>query len=84
MDIKTFWKIYGKHIEAFLIIGLLLLVWFTYSQNNKLQKEISLNCGWEEETYRCVCGKDLVIPLELKMNQTDLSFVGGLNVPMDR
>jgi hypothetical protein len=65
-----FWKEYGKHIEAFLIITLLITTIFVYYNNNKLQKEINKNCGWETETYRCICGKDLVIPYEIKLNTT--------------
>jgi hypothetical protein len=86
MDIKTFWKLYGRHIEAFMIIGLLILVWFTYSTNNELQKKINENCGWEEETYRCFCGKDIVQQLELKYEQlnNNLKLPGDFYVPMDR
>jgi hypothetical protein len=84
MDIKTFWKQYGQHIEALAIILLLVLVWFTYASNNKLQKEINVNCGWGDETYRCVCGKGIVEQLELKMNQTNLNTFGDFYVELDK
>jgi len=70
-EIVSFYK---KRIEpfvaifilVFLIVGCILLY-----QDNQLKKEISKNCGWEKEDYKCYCEKN---------------DVGGfnLNVPMDR
>ena len=76
---------YKKRIEpfvaifilAFLIVGCILLY-----QDNQLKKEISKNCGWEKEDYKCYCEKSFIDDIGLRINND----VGGfnLNVPMDR
>jgi hypothetical protein len=81
-EIVSFYK---KRIEpfvaifilAFLIVGCILLY-----QDNQLKKEISKNCGWEKEDYKCYCEKSFIDDIETKINND----VGGfnLNVPMDR
>jgi len=61
------WKKYGMHIEALLIIALFLILIFLYMTNNKLQKEISLNCGWGEEDYECYCEKSVARGIKNKL-----------------
>ena len=54
---------YKKRIEpfvaifilAFMIVGCILLY-----QDNQLKKDISQNCGWENENYKCYCQKQIV------------------------
>ena len=54
---------YKKRIEpfvaifilAFMIVGCILLY-----KDNQLKKDISQNCGWEEEDYKCYCHKQVV------------------------
>lgn len=57
MDFATFFK---KRIEPFIalavLIVLIILAFQLYS-GNKLRIEISQNCGWEDENYRCFCKK---------------------------
>lgn len=73
----AFWKwwiVYGKHIEALAIVGLLILCWFTYYKNNKLQEKIEDKCGWEGEDYYCVCEKGAVLDLEEKLKNQQNPF----------
>lgn len=49
MDFKDsafwiWWKEYGKHIEALLIIGLLIMAWMSYTENSKQLKEAREVC----------------------------------------
>ena len=79
MEIKKtafwiWWKEYGKHLEAILIIGLLIITWYAYSNNRKVQEEIKENCGWGDEDYFCMCEKSEVMELKNKMNQVNLSI----------
>lgn len=73
MDFKDtpfwkWWREYGKHLEAVAIIILLITVWYAYSDNSKLQKEISLSCGWGEENYQCFCQKDEALAIKDKID----------------
>ena len=75
---------YKKRIEpylaifilAFLLVGLYLLY-----EDNQLQKEISLNCGYETKAYVCYCEKSVVEEFKIGQIQN-----GGmtLNVSVDR
>lgn len=66
-DFWQWWREYGKHIEALLIIVLLVVVWFSYTNNSKLQEKISHTCGWAEDDYECFCQKSDVIALKNKV-----------------
>ena len=67
VEIISFYK---KKIEpfvaifvlVFLLVGVVLLY-----QDNQLKKEISKNCGWNEEKYKCYCEKSFITDIELKM-----------------
>jgi hypothetical protein len=58
---------YKKRIEpfmaifvlTFLIVGCVLLY-----QDNQFKKEISKNCGWGEEDYKCYCEKKYISSIE--------------------
>lgn len=62
-------------IEGILIILLLVSVWIAFFNSEKLQDEISENCGWGEEDYVCFCEKSESIALQNKFNGLNL----GLN-----
>jgi hypothetical protein len=77
------WNVYGKHIEAFAIIFLFIILIFVYTNNSRLQKQISLDCGWEGEDYKCYCEKSKAIEILNKINNQDLGL-GDLYVGLDR
>ena len=57
MDFTTFFK---KRIEPFIAIAVLIIViiiFFQLKSGLELREEISKNCGWENEDYRCFCEK---------------------------
>ena len=65
-------------ILAFLIVGVVLLY-----QDNVLKKEISKNCGYETEKYKCYCEEKMIEDFNLK-NEYLKNSVEGLNVTLDR
>ena len=79
---KEIINFYKKKIEpfvaifilTFLIIGCVLL-W----QDNQLKKEISNNCGWEDENYKCYCEKEFIDDIELNIDGVNIQ-----NVQVDR
>jgi hypothetical protein len=77
------WSIYGKHIEAFAIIFLFIILIVVYTNNSKLQKEVSVNCGWSGEDYKCYCEKSQALEIKNKLENENSNF-GDLYVPMDR
>jgi hypothetical protein len=80
-----FWAEYGKHIEAVIVILLLITVWYSYNKNNKLQKEIKENCGWGEEDYYCYCEKSEASRIKnLLENNSEINILGGDYVKLDR
>jgi hypothetical protein len=55
MELTPFFK---KYIEPYMVIAvviLLLTLAVLLYQDNQLKKEISQNCGWGEDDYRCYC-----------------------------
>lgn len=57
MDFTTFFK---KRIEPFIAIAILMvLIYLAFQLKSglELREEISENCGWEDEDYRCFCEK---------------------------
>lgn len=68
------WKRYGEHIIAPLVLILLILIWYQYFHSNQLQEEINLNCGWGEENYHCFCQKSDVIKLENAFGNPEISI----------
>lgn len=68
MDFATLFK---KRIEPFIALGILIILIILVVQlynGNELRTEISQNCGWEDEDYRCFCEKSDVIAI---MNKID-------------
>lgn len=54
-DLWVWYKKYGEHFTAPLILIALVILGFGLYDDNRLQEEINLSCGWEEEDYKCVC-----------------------------
>jgi len=79
-------KFYKKRIEpyvaifilAFLVTGLVLLY-----QDNQLKKEISKNCGWETEQYKCYCDKGSVTDFEYLTNGSFVDAIKNVSIKMD-
>ncbi len=67
------WKRYGEHIIAPMVLILLFLIWYQYFATNQLQKEININCGWGEEDYQCYCEKSAALRIKGLMEEVDLS-----------
>ena len=62
------------HLEAISIIILLSSIWFLYFTSVNIQEEISLNCGWGEEDYRCYCEKSESMEIENKLREMNGSW----------
>ena len=75
MELKGITTFFRKYVEPFMVIGvviILLLIWSSVSQGNKLRTEISQNCGWEEEDYRCFCEKSAAIEILNKIENNQM------------
>lgn len=71
-----FWKKYGDHITAPLILIALCILANGLYEDNRLQKEVSLNCGWGEEDYKCYCAKSEAMKIKnLMEGNFSLNFV---------
>lgn len=72
-------RIAFKKIEPFIAIGILamlIIVGVLLSNEHKLKREISENCGWGEDDYYCYCERSQA--MEVK-NRAEMQ---GLN-PLD-
>lgn len=67
-DLWGWWKKYGNHLTAPLILIALIILIFQIVEDNNLKKEISLNCGWGNEEWECFCQKDQALELKSRMN----------------
>lgn len=78
-------KFYKKRIEPFVAIGILLMLItmaaLLYNEH-QLKQEISDNCGWDGEDYRCYCQKSDVENIEYLMNDS-FRDINVINVPND-
>lgn len=91
MDDKTkaFLKEWSMHLQALSIIILLIVVWLTYANSINIQKEIALNCGWEEgDDVQCYCEKSKAMEIKNKMETPIMPYslnISGLeNVEVDK
>ena len=60
MEFGGFTVFFKKKIEPFIALAvliLLIILAFQIIKGNELREEISENCGWGEEDYRCFCKK---------------------------
>ena len=92
MDIENspiwiWWKKYGEHIMAPMVVILLCLIWYQYFASNQLQEEINLNCGWGEDDYFCYCEKSEAMKLrnmvENPFDLSNLTIAGDYNATLD-
>lgn len=63
MVVKFFNKYIQPFLAIFIFVFLIIIINGLYDYKS-LQKEISENCGWQEETYRCYCEKSVVLDIE--------------------
>tara|TARA_R110002110_G_scaffold70202_5_gene188639 strand:- start:148 stop:420 length:273 start_codon:yes stop_codon:yes gene_type:complete len=56
-------KRYLDPITAIVIICFFVFAVHSIFEDRELKKEISLQCGWAEENYECICEKSEVIAL---------------------
>jgi len=71
MNYDKFLMIFKKYIEPFIALGVLILLIVLCLQiydGNELREEISQNCGWGEEDYRCFCEKSEAMAVKNKMD----------------
>lgn len=79
---------FRKRIEPFIALGVLILLIILAVQlwnGNELRTEISNNCGWENEDYRCFCEKSEAMAIKNKIdNNYNFSVDEVEYVQMDR
>lgn len=78
---KEIISFYKKRIEPFIaifILTFLIVSCVLLYQDNQLKKEISKNCGWEDEDFICYCEKNVVDKIKIGLGEKDLE-----NVQMD-
>lgn len=83
MDFTTFFK---KRIEPFIAIAVLaivIIIFFQLKAGLELREEISENCGWGDENYRCFCEKSEALAIKAKIGNNFTFNVDEVeNVPM--
>lgn len=88
MDSEKFIIFFKKKIEPFIALAVLILLLILVVQlynGNELRTEISKNCGWEDEDYRCFCEKSEAMAIKNKMDNNFSFDVGEVEyVSMDR
>ncbi len=87
MNYDEFLVFFKKRIEPFIALGVLILLIILCLQlinGNELREEISLNCGWEEEDYRCFCEKSEAMAIKNKIDILQNPKDEVAYVPMDR
>lgn len=78
------WKRYGEHLTAPLILIALILLGYQLYVDNQLKNDISNNCGWEEDDYKCYCVKDTYHEMKDRYEGTvDLSNLTDIGVDDD-
>jgi len=71
MEKSKFTIFFRKRIEPFIALAvliLLIILAFQLYHGNNLRTEISQNCGWENEDYRCFCEKSEAVEIMNKIN----------------
>ena len=77
------WKRYGDHLMAPLILIALVILAHGLYQDNQLQKEVSVNCGWGEEDYQCYCAKSEALKIKNLMEGQGLLAVMNYTYEID-
>ena len=76
---SKFYIFYNRHrkilhfIEGVLIIFIISMLWISLNTSNKLQEEISENCGWGKEDYQCYCQKEDALALKSELEGRELN-----------
>lgn len=77
-------KFYNKRIKPFVaifILAFLITSCYLLYQEVKLKEEISENCGFVNEDYRCYCDKEKVEDIErIIESQNNLYNFSGINI----
>ncbi len=87
MNYDEFMIFFKRRIEPLIALGVLILLIVLavqLSNGNELREEISKNCGWGEEDYRCFCEKSEALAIEAKMYNLDSDIGEVPYVQMDR
>ena len=87
MDYDKFVLLFRRYVEPFIALGVLIILVLLYinvTEGNELRTEISQNCGWEEEDYRCFCEKSEAIAIMNKMDNLNIVDEDELYVSLDR
>ena len=83
MNYDQFIIFFRRRIEPFMVVGVLIVLVLIFVQvynGNELREEISQNCGWGEEDFRCFCEKSEALEIKNKMynlenNDGDIEYV---------
>ena len=70
-----------------MVVGVLITLIFIGVQlynGNELRTEISQNCGWGEEDFRCFCEKSEALVIKNKMASLEIAVGEVEDVWMDR
>ena len=80
MEFMILWKKYGEPFTAISILLCLIISSSLLVQDHKLKREISVNCGWGEDDYKCWCKKSESIAMENEAKSQGLVGFGELQV----
>ncbi len=86
MDSTNFLIFFKKKVEPFIALAVLMMLIVLASQlynGNELREEISQNCGWGDEDYRCFCEKSEAMLIKNKIDNLDYTNDGEEYVSMD-
>ncbi len=87
MNYDKFLIFFKRRIEPFIALAVLILLIVLVVQlvnGNELRKEISQNCGWGEEDYRCFCEKSEAMVIKNKIDNSDFGYNEGEYDSLDR
>lgn len=87
MNYDKFLPFFRRYIEPFIALGILIILVTLSVQlynGNELREEISQNCGWGEEDYRCFCEKSEAMEVKNRMDNLDINNEEIEYVQMDR
>lgn len=76
MDMDKFTIFFRKRIEPFIALAVLIVLIILALQLRsglELREEISQNCGWEDEDYKCFCEKSEALRIK-NMVDNNLSY----------
>lgn len=87
MNYDKFLPFFRRYVEPFLALGVLIILItlsVQLSNGNELREEISQNCGWGEEDYRCFCEKSEAMQIMDKIDGIEPTLGDLEYVSMDR